>query len=124
LNVAARAADASREVTQRWPGGPALRFLQAWGLFPGIRVAGSSSGFIRTSSTTFSLSCPRVNLFFSSPSSRQAVLRRVSPSGSCGSATVSDELADTTSELDDFSFSMDVKLNLVVTRGRVIHGFL
>src|ERR1700682_373891 len=43
---------------------------------------------------------------------------------SCGSATVSDELADTTGELDDFSFSVDVKLNLVVTRGCVIHGFL
>ena len=38
---------------------------------------------------------------------------RVSTSGSCGLAQVSDELADTTSELDDFSFSVDVKLNLV-----------
>ena len=44
--------------------------------------------------------------------------------GSCGSATVSDQLTDTTGELDDFSFSVDVKLNLVVTRGCVIHGFL
>ena len=35
--------------------------------------------------------------------------RRVSPSGLCGFATVSDELADTISELDDFSFSVDVK---------------
>src|ERR1700674_2292881 len=44
--------------------------------------------------------------------------------GSRGSATMNDELTDTTSELDDLSFSADVKLNLIVTRGCVIHGFL
>jgi hypothetical protein len=63
-------------------------------------------------------------LSYENPSGHNAVYRECFiRAGSCGSATVSDKLADTTGELDDFSFSADFKLNLVVARGCVIHGF-